>query len=244
VIGRRVHLKYLALALVTAAGLNLAIANLAQADLQDATGDYNHKEGTGCYDTSTRVTPMNVVFFDWAQPTPQRSLSHVEFHTDVGGLEWNWTLGAGADKDSWADGSGGCTTPQFQPADHTGFSSDPPRYHMRLYATYCQDRAYCSSRYPTWDVTDIAQVHHEYNCSDGSGHKLYSGYDGLDGARDTIQTIMSTYGSLHTEHWQRLQYWGNTASFKQVCNGTYYVSSDGYVGYSHIPNEAHPGYGT
>jgi hypothetical protein len=151
---------------------------------------------------STRVDPVNVVFYGWG--TWGRAVSQIEAHA-------GWTATSGSTQ-FFVD-HGGCRAPHAQRASGTG-----SRFHVRIRGQHPD---------PELGWTATGDAHHEdlvllpLPC----GHAVDSngpGGSGFDQGRDELRDRFAAAGHPWHEVW-----WGNTQSFKQ-CDGDY-AGSDGWT---------------
>jgi hypothetical protein len=235
----------------TFAVLRISSPGVAHANLEGQVGHYIHDPnldggGTNCFDTDNKEGPINVVLYDWPQPTSNHAYGHVNYHTyaEAPFDEWSPSNETGAALMTWSDGSGGCRGAFSHSQPATSRPAGGIRYHLRLFEIP-------GISWGTWNLVDPGNAHHEKACGTfTTGDKILAGYSGWNQARDILTADMNNYGSLHDEHQIGGYFdWGNTKAFDAVqgtensnCTGGYVAASDGYVTYVHIPNEGHPGF--
>lgn len=177
----------------------LIVAGSAPAHF-DTTGKYTH--GDCPAETSTRVDPVNVVFYGWG--TWGRAVSQLEAHA-------GWTATSGSTQLFLDHGS--CHPMHAQRASGSG-----SRFHVRIRGQHLDDVL-------GWTATGDA--HHEdlVTFPVPCGHAVDSngpGGSGFDQGRDELRDRFAAEGHAWYRAW-----WGNTQSFEQ-CDGDY-AASDGWT---------------
>jgi hypothetical protein len=175
---------------------------------------YQNYYGDPCY---KRVDPMGLGFYGFSAYAQSHGYSHRVFDLLDGMRDPDHSWGGGSDSSQYASSHGYCTAMEYQA--NTGSA---PRYHIRLNQLHDKDSG---GRYNT-----VGTPHYEIGCNGTHAvppdNRSTSNPDsGFDLGRGHIKNDWAyAYGGWRVSD---IQYWGNTDTMAQPCNG-WYSGSGGY----------------